>query len=186
MWRHKDAARFYESNGGPGPRGTPTLSNGRVYTHGATGIVNALDANTGAVVWSRNSADTGAALPGWGFHELAPGDRGPGDRRRFGPARRLRRSHRHAAVVAQNGRRRLQLAALDDDRRRRSIVLQHGAGAMSVAPADGAVLWQHTRDTGVAIVQPVLAGENAVLIVGGDAMGGKGLRRLAIAHGDGG
>src|ERR1044072_4338094 len=68
VWKHSDAARFYESNGGPGPRATPTLNNGRVYAQGATGIVNVLDATTGAVIWTRNSVnDTGAKVPGWGI-----------------------------------------------------------------------------------------------------------------------
>src|SRR5690242_5411966 len=103
VWTHRGAARFFESNGGAGPRATPTLSNGRVYTFGATGILNALDAGTGAVVWSRNVAsDTGAQVPFWGFSssplvigdevivapagQLVAYEAGTGNKRWVGPA----------------------------------------------------------------------------------------------------
>ena len=61
--------RFFEANGGAGPRGTPTLSDGRVYTFGATGILNALDARrgTGHVVAQRGVGHFGEDLPIWGF-----------------------------------------------------------------------------------------------------------------------
>ena len=68
VWRHRDRARFFEAQAGAGPRGTPTLANGRLYTLGATGILNALDATTGALVWSRNvGSDGGEKVPDWGF-----------------------------------------------------------------------------------------------------------------------
>ncbi len=53
VWCHLDAARFEEYTSGSGPRATPTIYEGRVYTLGATGILNCLDGSTGSVVWTR-------------------------------------------------------------------------------------------------------------------------------------
>ena len=190
VWRHRDAARFWESNGGAGPRGTPTLSHGRVYTFGATGIVNALDARNGAVVWSRNaSSDTGANVPGWGFAgsplvigdlvivaasgRLVAYDAATGDPRWFGPA------------GGGGGYSSPHLATIDGVAQ---IVLARGGGATSVAPADGTLLWDHRWGSGNAsIVQPALTADGDVLIGGIDASAsGVGTRRIAIAHGEGG
>jgi outer membrane protein assembly factor BamB len=68
VWIHGSHERFEESQGGPGPRATPTYDDGRVYALGARGTLTALDAATGGVLWSRNLRDdVGAPLPQWGF-----------------------------------------------------------------------------------------------------------------------
>jgi len=186
VWFHRDPVRFYESNGGAGPRATPTLSNGRVYAFGATGVLNALDARSGAVVWSRNVAsETGTEVPGWGFASsplvigdvvivaadatLAAYDAATGQKRWVGPAHRGSYSSPHRTIIDGV----------------EQVLLLGGAGATSVVPASGAVLWEYSWP-GTAIVQPALMADGSVVINSLAATGGLGTRRLAIAHGPNG
>jgi outer membrane protein assembly factor BamB len=186
VWRHRDTARFSETIGGPGPRATPTIHQRRVYTHGATGIVNALDAETGARIWSRNSAtDTGAPDPGWGFTSsplvfddmvivaasgvLISYDLASGNPRWVGPE--------GGASYSSP-----QLATLDGVPQ---VLLLRGRRTTSVNPSDGTTLWEHSWQPAASIVQPAVIGDRDVLINTSDTMGGQGMRRLAIARGSG-
>jgi outer membrane protein assembly factor BamB len=180
VWKHRDATRFWESNAGAGPRATPTLHNGRVYTLGGTGIVNVLDAGNGAVVWTRNAAaDTGAKLPNWGFAgsplvvddlvivaasgSLVAYDLVTGNPRWSGPK-------------GEEGYSSPQLLTIDGVPQ---IIQLSGAGLTSVAPADGKVLWEYAWK-GYPILQPALAANGDVLF---SVSEGGGTRRIAIAHG---
>ena len=185
VWRHSDKARFWESNGGAGPRGTPTLSGGRVYTLGGTGIVNVLSAADGSLVWTRNAAtDTGAKTPIWGFAgsplvvddmlvvaasgRLVGYDLATGAPRWFGPK------------VGGGGYSAPHFVNVSGVPQ---VVLLRGGGAVAVAPKDGAVLWEHTWEDGASIVQPGLAENGDIALAGADASGGSGMRRLALSSG---
>lgn len=59
VWSHADRVRHEPGSvqggmGGVGPRATPTLHEQHVYTMGATGVANCLDAATGKLIWSRS------------------------------------------------------------------------------------------------------------------------------------
>jgi outer membrane protein assembly factor BamB len=150
---------------------------------GATGILNALDARSGAVVWSHNAAaDTGAKVPEWGFSGsplvlddlvivatggvLAAYDAVSGARRWIGPA-------------ADEGYTSPQLMTIDGVRQ---VVHMSGTGLTSVTPEDGKPLWQHAWK-GYPIVQPSQTADGGILIVANES---SGTRRLAVAHGAGG
>jgi len=64
------------------------------------------------------------------------------------------------------------------------ILLLSGTGAISVAPADGTLLWEHRWPSGgAAIVQPALTADGDILF---SASGTSGTRRISVAHGPGG
>jgi outer membrane protein assembly factor BamB len=186
VWRHRDATRFWESNGGAGPRGTPALSSdGRVYAFGGTGMLNALDASSGTVIWSRNAGtDAKKSIPEWGFSsspaviddlvvlgidgQLIAYDRATGKPRWFGPLHGWSHSSPHIMTIDGVAQ----------------ILYISNAGLTSVAP-DGTVLWEH-KWPGAAIVQPARMSESDVLLSTlGSAMGSAGMRRLGVDHSTG-
>lgn len=181
LWKHQDAARFWESNAGAGPRGTPTLSNGRLYTFGATGIVNALNAVDGSGVWSRNAAsDTDTEIPGWAFSssplvvddlviiavegELVAFDITNGEPRWFGPDGGYGYSSPHLVTIDSV----------------RQILLMRGSKVTSFAPADGKILWEHPLPSGTSIVQPAMTEDGDLLLSDGETTG---IRRIKVSNG---
>jgi outer membrane protein assembly factor BamB len=184
VWKHRDAARFWESNGGAGPRATPTFSGGRLYTFGATGILNVLDAGDGRVIWSHNvAADSDTKVPDWGFSssplllgdlvivaaagKLVAYEAATGELRWLGPDGGTGYSSPHLLTI--NGV--------------PQIVLLDAHGATSVAPADGARLWELTvtsSEMSAPIIQPALTQDGDVLIGDGQA---SATYRIAVSQG---
>jgi len=67
LWQYQYRARYrvaYDA----GPRATPTVDSGRVYTLGAMGHLFCLDAESGDVVWKKNFIDEYKTIvPQWGM-----------------------------------------------------------------------------------------------------------------------
>ncbi len=67
LWVHSDPAHYHTTIAGEGPRATPTVVSNRVFTLGATGILNCLDLASGQLVWARDVVKESAGkVPQWG------------------------------------------------------------------------------------------------------------------------
>ncbi|MFM8893053.1 MAG: PQQ-binding-like beta-propeller repeat protein, partial [Planctomycetia bacterium] len=149
--------------GGAGPRSTPTIHDGVVYAHGATGWIHAIDGATGRVLWRQNLVDelgidpaAHAAAVAWGrsgsplvLDDLVILPAG-------GPrTRREADETAYASLVALDrvtGRRRWlagdeQIAyaspQLVDWEGRRLVVVVNEGHVAAYDPADGSEVWEH-------------------------------------------
>ena len=73
IWSHATPTRHETVLGGVGPRGTPAIHDGKVFTLGANGLVRCLDGATGRLLWkydiyesTRTDADRDLTVVAWG------------------------------------------------------------------------------------------------------------------------
>ncbi|HNQ87097.1 MAG TPA: PQQ-binding-like beta-propeller repeat protein [Verrucomicrobiota bacterium] len=175
VWEHTyDCA--YRIDYPAGPRATPVIADGRVFTLGAMGDLRCLRAGDGTLVWSRQLLMefqlSDPPLWGWAGHPVLDGNRliclvgGPGSavvafdketgREEWRALTAVEIGYAPPALYTVNGR--------------RELIVWHPDGVAGLAPETGAVLWSHAYPVGgkpqrpeVAIAMPRLEGDRLLL-----------------------
>jgi outer membrane protein assembly factor BamB len=183
VWSYEYPSRFWEAVGGAGPRATPTLHDGALFTLGANGVLCRLDPRTGSVAWTRDlRTDAGREPPMWGFsssplvangcvivHAGGAGDKGTlaydvqtGEPRWGAPAGDHSYSSPQLATVAG----------------RPSVLMLTNTGLHACDPLTGQTQWEHEwKFDGYRAIQPLVVGEASVLLGTGV---GAGTRRIDL------
>jgi len=187
IWCHTDATRYSDGQAGAGPRGTPTFADGKIYSLGANGILNCLDAVSGAKQWSRNIiTDSSAPLPMWGFSSsplvadgvvvVYAGGAGEKGLLAYQVADGSPAWTTATGPISYSSP---QLASLGDSNQ---LLFLSDQGLVATEPASGKVLWHYdAAGSGIwRVVQPRQASDGSLLIGSEDL----GLVRLDIDHKD--
>lgn len=168
-WRHKDTTRFQSPLAGIGPRATPTLSNNRVYTFGATGMLNCLDLETGQKIWSRDTIKEVNAeiimhgmsssplvldnrvivsVGGPNNQSLMAYDKNTGENIWGGGTQKVGYSSPSLATIAQTDQ----------------ILIFNKRQVASHDPTSGQLLWQHPWEPSEDVAQPVPLSNDRLLV----------------------
>jgi len=188
IWVHGNQVRFNETMAGPGPRATPTFHEGKLYTQGATGLLQCLDAATGKVIWTRDiAADTGAKTPEWGFsasplvvNGLVVSFAGAGDGKSIVAYRADTGEPAWTAGDARVSYCSLQASTIDGVSQ---LLITSDQGLTGFDPSSGKELWHHpwVIEGMARVVQPTQVGDGEFLI--GTSFG-FGTRKVRIKKSD--
>lgn len=171
IWRHEYDCNYLISYPA-GPRCTPTVADGQLFTLGSMGDLYCFDAGRGNVIWSKNLPKTcNAPVPLWGYagHPLiykdfvicAVGGQGSAlvafDRKTGQEAWKAV----HTPEIGYSPPTLIQAGGVDQ------LLLFHGKGLVSLNPTSGKIYWTEELATAyaMAIMAPRQGGE--YLFVGG-------------------
>lgn len=183
VWSHTVTTRFWEAVGGAGPRGTPTLHDGRVYSLGANGHLSCLELATGELHWERDlSRDAERKPPEWGFSAspLVVGNRvivhagGKGDLGVF--AYDLEKGNiAWKASAGDHSYSSLQVLRLRDVE---AVVCATNTGVHAFEPDSGTLVWEYKwPSAGYRVLQPLRLDDRSFVVA--DPLGMQS-RRLTL------
>ena len=178
LWEHSDPVRYSTTMGGIGPRATPTVFDSRVYTLGATGILNCLDPLTGKVFWSTNILDDAEADNlDWGmagsplvYDDVVVVNPGGEQGRAIIVYDRLSGNQRWARGDDRAGYAAPQMATL---RGTRQLIVYDASGVAGYNPSDGSQWWRFswTNSDRINVAQPIVREASLVFISSGYGTG---------------
>jgi outer membrane protein assembly factor BamB len=189
LWRHSDRARYDTVIAGVGPRATPTIRNGRVFTMGATGILNALRLETGELLWSRRVLEeNGSSNLSWGTSgsPLVDGDRvvvsaGGGEGRSLVA---YRADSGEPLWTGGHDRQSYSSATIATLAGRRQILVFNGASVAGHDAGTGALLWEQPWPAEQPnVAQPLPLTGDRVLFSAGYGVGSKVYQVAAATDG---
>ncbi len=179
LWSQADPTRFRSVIAGDGPRATPTLDRGRVYSLGSTGVLNCFDLASGERLWARNILlDNDAGLPVYGTASspLVIEDRvvvsaGGPDNRSLVAYQRDTGEWLWGGGSNPAGYSSPILTTLAG---MPQILIFNHAALVAHSPMDGRVLWEHPWPEGTEKVsQPVSLPDDRIFLSSGYGVGGK-------------
>lgn len=175
-----DPGQGYNTGWGGGPRGAPTVSDGRVYAMSAAGDLACLSITDGKPVWRKSLVkDFGGTIPSWGYSESPLVD---GDRVLVTPG------GKGGAIVALDkatGEEVWRSKKLTDEAQYSSLVIAEAGGKRQyvqlfmkqfagVDAADGALLWTSDwRQGRTAVIPTPIVKDDLVYITAGYGAGCK-------------
>ncbi|MEM7584183.1 MAG: PQQ-binding-like beta-propeller repeat protein [Acidobacteriota bacterium] len=201
QWSHTHAARYEVAIAGIGPRTTPTITGGMVYTQGALGQLLALDGATGRVVWEKDMLAEHAKSPEQETAALPYGRSGsplivddllivPGGGPTDGKQVSLIAYDKNTgAKVWEGGDEQISCSspAIATVGGVRQILIVNESSASGHDVTNGRVLWRHPREgksnANANVSQAVAVGPNQVFLSKGYALGATLIE--LVAKGDG-
>jgi outer membrane protein assembly factor BamB len=169
LWKHEYDCP-YTCSYPLGPRTTPVVHGGKVYTLGTEGNLFCFDANTGKLLWSHEfKKDYGAKTPYWGFsaHPLLDGQKlicivGGRDSLAVAFDKDTGKEIWKSLTAAQQG---YCPPMIYEVAGKRQLIIWHAEAVNGLEPETGKLYWSHPLTTyqGMSIATPRLTGDELYL-----------------------